>query len=613
MKKVKTTKNSDKRFNHEAVLEREVSIGAKGKYKFVRCLIEVINNAFDAGSTEVVVGFGIYQKKRALFIYDDGTGFLPENIDSVMKYGFSSKSKRDRSTSGKNGTGLKSALGLHKDPRKPMITILSKTVTGEHHKIKVDFEYLLAIAKNKKINDDEYCTKEKDPAWNIPGRARLSGSVVIITGFEARSVSELSDIELELGSALTSRQLPRVFVKDGEVLRPIKNHEMQGEWFTFSDTTKNLGVVSIEVYAKPNYDFTGPVLCGPMNPVISISDMISDGRVRSIDKQFWSKLQGFIYIEVLNEFRDHYSRLEDDFYDTCLGELSELLSVFGSTLEDKIHKASKDESMRLNKEILKDFGKILSTISPSVIPVGAQKPQFHSLGSGEKDTQENELKHTPSNRPYISGPSFIDKGESSLFSLRNYDGGSVYFSVDRPDLFDGVKIDGTLAVTLTRSCATTDVHSVFLGAYEKNSNKLIASKRLSLEKRMSTVKDSVKIGECSYMIQIDTIYPDSLGAIDDSYSEEGHSISTIFINPIHPRLETRQKNSFYVRMIIQRVVLLEVVTVAALHQTSLGLISTNQALELVSTFYEKALTRFISYKTNEVEKVAAEQPEEVQM
>lgn len=360
----------------------------KGPYGIGSVLQEMVNNSFDAGAD--AVRFFI-EDSNTLVQQDDAAGFNKKGIISALSYGQSSRERNDKRTIGANGTGLKSVLGLDADTdtlKNVKVTIYS--VSAEYPKgikLEFDFDYLVKLAE-KEIDGWENVTYGINKELFHHGWKRVSGTTIIITGYDPEKIKGSEKIIEQLSKKLTPRAADRVSVLNGSGFQTIVPEPIDGIFWDFQHESQFLGKNDFDIYYGGVND--GPTLCGSINSVLPFADFFKNLTKQQKEKvtRDWLSLGGHIYIEYLNKYRDHDGSFTKEFFDKGIcDDLIETLHVVISELKE-LHQEEatmkdKEQYDKLVKDICKWSRELYAT--PTDIIPNTENPKNHFFNHPNQD------------------------------------------------------------------------------------------------------------------------------------------------------------------------------------------------------------------------------------
>ena len=345
-------------FNHKQVISQDIDRISLGDNGIFTALREAINNSLDAEADQITIRFGEFEGADALIVSDNGRGFDAAGIKSAMSYAYSSRERRDVKTIGANGTGRLSLLGLG-DKEKTKITIFSmnRDVLG-CQKMEISFEYLWKMA-GKKVKADDYVSKIDLPKdWLADIKNRSTGSTIILTGYDGRTVRGPSQILKSLGNYLTPRALEKINVYEDSAWKFVAPALFKGKPYkiSFNDHLKYLGVVDFELYYGQS-NIEELAICGKLNKIITFNELLKpvNRDEKSKLSKAWKNVSGHIYIEKANVYRMHDGSLNKEFYQHAQGPLMEILQIVGEELEQKTEEYENSELVEKRTTLLQQI------------------------------------------------------------------------------------------------------------------------------------------------------------------------------------------------------------------------------------------------------------------
>lgn len=359
----------------------------KGSQGVGIALQELTNNSFDARADKIRF---FIENSNTLVQQDDSSGFDTKGIISALSYGKSSRKRNDKSTTGANGTGLKSVLGLDVDDALKNVKVIIYSVSVEYPKgirLEFDFEYLVKLAE-KEISGRENITIGIDKKLFQYGWNRVTGTTIIITGYDPEKIKSSEKIIEQLSKILTPRAAGRVSVLNGNDFQTIVPEPIDGIFWDFQHESQSLGKIDFDIYYGGVND--GPILCGPINSALPFSDFFKELTKQQKERitRDWLSLGGHIYIERLNEYRDHNGSFTKEFFDKRIcDDLVETLHVVISELKE-LHQQEatikdKEQYDKLVKDICKWSREIYAT--PTNIIPNAENPKNHFFNYLDQD------------------------------------------------------------------------------------------------------------------------------------------------------------------------------------------------------------------------------------
>lgn len=263
-------KKVNARFNHAQMLEHLILDPVSGPLGLFVAIREAINNAIDAGATQVTIFYGTREGLPSITISDNGIGFNQKGVDSVMSYAYSSRSRTDVKTIGTNGTGTKCllALGDYKETQ-----VIFETVSKElEHPLRLEnsYKYLLELAKGKVAADDYIKEIAQPKQWGKYLEGRTTGTDATIINVDKRKIRE-GNLANNLSEVLTPRAAQYVTIQTNAGPVPVLPRLLDGKHYEFSYEQPLLGKVQFDLYYGKRGD--GPSICGPVNEIMHFSDI----------------------------------------------------------------------------------------------------------------------------------------------------------------------------------------------------------------------------------------------------------------------------------------------------------------------------------------------------
>ncbi len=371
--------------------------------------LEAVANSFDARASEVFIKMITHNKKPAICIVDTGDGFSAKGLYSALTYHESVKQATDRKTIGKNGTGLKSllALGPLEKTRVEIYTMSQDYPEGVM--IGFDFEYLVSLYQVKEVamRDQVHPIVDRGIFYQglkmYKGEKRVSGSTIIITGFDEKKITSNHAIAQFISSKMNPRAAGKVKVWNGKEYQTIKIPTPSGELFAidFFEQSTLLGNVNVEVYYNGSND--GPLICGELNSLMryrTFLEGLSPKERKSIPKVLGS-VGGFIYMSAANQYRGHDGTFEEEFRTSgALHAFLEILKLVGEEIAQLQETAIDSKRIHENIEMLKLIAKI-----------SEPEKAHHSFPFGKKATGER----TPLQFGSVDMPQFIVPRKISMY------------------------------------------------------------------------------------------------------------------------------------------------------------------------------------------------------
>lgn len=381
--------NDQTRVNYPKLILQFIETILKGMNTLKVAMGEIVNNSFDANASRVKIFIDTFEGKNALFIMDDGTGFLREKLVSIMSYLYSSHSQEDTSKTGKNGTGSKSALGLG-DFEKTKVTYVTKSRDYPNGiQFYFDLDYLIKFVDGKKVNSDDYITSKIDEnIFAKNGWYRDTGSTFILTGYDGRTVS-LDQIRKILSETLIPPVASKVEIFDDSTNTFIAVSPVvpDGKYLSFSDKFKLLGNIKLDLYYGGSGE--GPAICGPMNNICTFDDFFSElsKDYKNRVTRLWKSIGGYIYVENINTFRISNNSLNTKFYkEGACDELVECLQVIASELSKMNDEFKEEIELAKMQNVLEKISEVSAKISgtPEVLNKNGGGSMFAKPGLSDK-------------------------------------------------------------------------------------------------------------------------------------------------------------------------------------------------------------------------------------
>ena len=373
--------------DHRNILRTAILQTMKGPQSVGYALQEMVNNSFDAGADSVKI---FIENANTLVHQDDASGFNKIGIMSSLSYGQSSRERSDKRTIGANGTGLKSVLGLDADDALKNVKVTIYSVSKDYPKgikLEFDFDFLVRLAE-KEITGWENVTYDIDKKLFHHGWNRITGTTIIITGYDPEKIKSPEKIIEQLSKKLTPRAADRVSVLNGDIFQTIVSEPIDGSYWDFQHESRFLGNIDFDIYYGGVND--GPVLCGPVNSVMPFSDFFKELTKQQKEKvtRDWLSLGGYIYLDRLNTYRDHDNSFTREFFDKgACKDLVETLHVVVSELKE-LHQEeatmkNKEQYDKLVKDICKWSREAYAT--PTDIIPNTENPKNHFFNHSDQE------------------------------------------------------------------------------------------------------------------------------------------------------------------------------------------------------------------------------------
>jgi len=293
------------RKNNSRLAKMMIGAGSAGKTAFFAALVQIVENAFDAGADFVNI---IVEKGKTLMFIDNGHGFRKPDVTGFYDMLYSGKEGR-QDLIGQNGSGRYFLLQICGEV--VVISVSEDFPKGATFSLnKGDMEELLSK------NTIERTTKSLDlpPWWNLLG----NGSAICLKDVhwgpsipsEAKIVSEASSYLLP--------SLARMVTVNGV---PLKPRNIEGEVVYEKIKVDYLtGVQEIELYIPQVRNKLDTIRLGALNYICSLSGMASQlsSELSNLvpNELLAGTVCGDIMIPALKEYRDHNgNKLTESFFE----------------------------------------------------------------------------------------------------------------------------------------------------------------------------------------------------------------------------------------------------------------------------------------------------------
>lgn len=379
--KKKTKQKFKGRFNHDKTLEQQILDPVSGPMGIYLALREAVNNAIDAGATQVIIYYGTHDGLPSITISDNGKGFNHKGVESVMSFAYSSRDRQDVKTIGANGTGTKCLLSLGNYRE---TTVIFETVSKELEtplRMENTYDYLLKLIKSKARADDHIQEISKPKGWTKYLPDRTTGTDVTIVNIDRRKIRE-KNLADNLAEVLTPRAAKYVSVQTAAGLVQVEPRVMEGKKYEFTFNQPSLGEVHLELYYGKRGD--GPSICGPVNEIQHFSQIAQrlSGAQKAKIGHIWKTVSGYIYLERGNVYRVHNNTFGPTFFESeALQEFLALLEAVGPEIAE-LNQKERDQVTLSKREHMLDHiisaNHLLCPAAMQAAPSGAGVPKKYS-------------------------------------------------------------------------------------------------------------------------------------------------------------------------------------------------------------------------------------------
>jgi len=316
--------------------------GAAGKGFFFAGLQQAIENAEDAGATEIYIS--IDRREKTIRLADNGGGFLKKNVDGFFSLMVSPKTGKAGQI-GRNGSGRYFLLHFCQ-----ALTVFTRS---DDFKSIVNFKLQQSdveelLRKDSIKRDVMPC--EKPVFWDLP----TTGSMIVLDGIQDSIWSRIPTnrvIIADFGRQLKPSIAKKIFI-NGE---PLKPRAVMGEVIerSFEDVAGLPGKNSIYLFIPEQRMSGEEVGLGAMNNVTTLREVVRQLPVELRElvpsELVQGRILGDIYVPELNKFRAHDGRsFTDELF--AAPEMNALVIFLDAVVRPLINEAFAERQAEVDKE-----------------------------------------------------------------------------------------------------------------------------------------------------------------------------------------------------------------------------------------------------------------------